>query len=69
MDEIKSELAKIGVRLDHYNRLLDDHMKRTELLEDQLSRHEKLYSFFEIGFKIIVGLGILIAAGHNLGWW
>lgn len=67
LKDVQKTLNDINVKLGQYNILLDQHIKRTDALETELQKHAKVYSFVELGFKLVVAIGVIVAILKNFG--
>ena len=67
LKEIQKELGEINVKLGQYNILLDQHIRRTEVLEEQVKLHNRIYSFMEVFFKVVVMTGIIVTIMKTFG--
>lgn len=68
IDKIIQQQGEMNVTLGKQSVILEEHVKRTNLLEKKLEPVEKHVAIMQGAFKVIswVGLGILLKIGHAL---
>lgn len=68
MDKLENSYARMEVTLEVNTASLQEHMKRSDLLEKQINLVDRKVSEAETGLKTVVKVGVLLSVLVSAAW-